>query len=55
MFIKFSLEARSHTFAKQAAEDGNLTDVIPEKTPKIKDYISADNGIEFSSRHRWLN
>merc|ERR1712025_1465465 len=40
---------RSHTFAKKAAEDGNLSDVVPVKTPKGKDFISADNGIRVST------
>jgi len=36
---------RSHSLAKAAAEAGNLSDVIPVKTPKGKDFITADNGI----------
>jgi len=40
---------RSHTFAKEAAEAGNLSDVIPVKTPKGKDFIAADNGIRVST------
>jgi len=36
---------RSHTMAKEAAEKGYLTDIIPVKVPKGKDFISADNGI----------
>jgi len=36
---------RSHTLAQAAAEAGNLSDIIPVKTPKGKDFITADNGI----------
>jgi len=36
---------RSHTLAAAAAEAGNLSDIIPVKTPKGKDFITADNGI----------
>jgi acetyl-CoA acyltransferase len=36
---------RSHSMAKAAAEAGHLSDVIPVKTPKGKDFITADNGI----------
>jgi len=40
---------RSHTFAKEAAAAGNLSDLIPVKTPKGKDFITADNGIRVST------
>jgi len=40
---------RSHTFAKEAQEAGNLSDVIPVRTPKGKDFISTDNGIRVST------
>jgi acetyl-CoA acyltransferase len=36
---------RSHALAKAAAEAGNLSDIIPVKVPKGKDFITADNGI----------
>ena len=36
---------RSHSLAQAAAEAGNLSDIIPVKTPKGKDFITADNGI----------
>lgn len=40
---------RSHTMAKAAMEAGNLTDICPVKTPKGKDFISADNGVRVST------
>jgi len=40
---------RSHNLAKQAQEDGNLSDIIPVKVPKGKDFITADNGIRPST------
>jgi len=36
---------RSHSLAQAAAEAGNLSDIIPVKTPKGKDFITVDNGI----------
>jgi len=36
---------RSHGLAKAAAEAGLLSDIIPVKTPKGKDFVKADNGI----------
>merc|ERR1712168_1610861 len=39
---------RSHTLAQAAAEAGNLSDIIPVKTPKGKDFITADNGIRIT-------
>jgi len=39
---------RSHTLAKAAADAGNLSDVIPVKTPKGKDFITVDNGIRIT-------
>merc|ERR1711971_1552239 len=39
---------RSHTLAMAAAEAGNLSDIIPVKTPKGKDFITVDNGIRIT-------
>jgi len=39
---------RSHTLAQAAAEAGNLSDIIPVKTPKGKDFITVDNGIRIT-------
>ena len=36
---------RSHALAKAAADAGHLSDIIPVKTPKGKDFVTADNGI----------
>jgi len=36
---------RSHSMAQGAADAGNLTDIIPVKVPKGKDFVQADNGI----------
>jgi len=36
---------RSHILAKDAAEKGYLSDIIPVKVPKGKDFITSDNGI----------
>jgi len=40
---------RSHTLAAEATKKGYLTDIIPVKVPKGKDFISADNGVRVSS------
>merc|ERR1719370_1499324 len=40
---------RSHQMAKDAQERGDLSDVIPVKVPKGKDFVSLDNGIRVSS------
>merc|ERR1719511_252956 len=40
---------RSHTMAKAAQEKGLLSDVVPVKVPKGKDFVSIDNGIRVSS------
>jgi len=40
---------RSHTLASQAAEKGYLTDIIPVKVPKGKDFVTADNGVRVST------
>merc|ERR1739844_182057 len=40
---------RSNTMAKAAQEKGLLSDVIPVKVPKGKDFVSIDNGIRVSS------
>merc|ERR1719266_1867163 len=39
---------RSHSLAQAAAEAGNLSDIIPVKTPKGKDFITVDNGIRIT-------
>merc|ERR1719347_1556000 len=36
---------RSHSMAQGAADAGNLTDIIPVKVPKGKDFVQVDNGI----------
>jgi len=43
---------RSHQMAKNAQEQGNLSDLIPVKVPKGKDFITADNGIRVSSEEQ---
>jgi len=43
---------RSHALAQAAAEAGNLSDIIPVKTPKGKDFISADNGIRIVTEEK---
>jgi len=40
---------RSHQMAADARDKGYLTDIIPVKTPKGKDFISVDNGIRVST------
>merc|ERR1719403_468990 len=40
---------RSHTMAKAAQEQGLLSDVVPVKVPKGKDFVSIDNGIRVST------
>merc|ERR1712066_430770 len=40
---------RSHAMAKAAQEKGLLSDVVPVKVPKGKDFVSIDNGIRVSS------
>merc|ERR1712010_100529 len=43
---------RSHQAAKKAQEDGNLSDVVPVKVPKSKDFVSLDNGIRVASEEQ---
>jgi len=43
---------RSHQCAKDAQEKGFLSDLIPVKVPKGKDFISVDNGIRVSSEEQ---
>merc|ERR1712051_450128 len=43
---------RSHQAAKKAQEDGNLSDIIPVKVPKGKDFVSLDNGIRVASEEQ---
>merc|ERR1719188_644552 len=43
---------RSHTMAKAAQEKGLLSDVIPVKVPKGKDFVSLDNGIRVSTEEQ---
>ena len=43
---------RSHTMAKKAQEAGNLSDVVPVKVPKGKDFVSLDNGIRIASEEQ---
>merc|ERR1719507_2931602 len=40
---------RSHLMAKDAQEKGLLSDVIPVKVPKGKDFVSIDHGIRVST------
>merc|ERR1719220_3316703 len=40
---------RSHTMAKAAQEKGLLSDVVPVKVPKGKDFVDLDNGIRVST------
>merc|ERR1719433_2376084 len=43
---------RSHQMAKKAQEDGNLSDIVPVKVPKGKDFLSIDNGIRVSTEEQ---
>jgi len=43
---------RSHQMAKNAQEKGFLSDLIPVKVPKGKDFISIDNGIRVSTEEQ---
>merc|ERR1712117_906855 len=43
---------RSHQMAKQAQEKGLLSDVVPVKIPKGKDFVSIDNGIRVSTEEQ---
>jgi len=43
---------RSHLNAKEASEKGLLSDIIPVKTPKGKDFISTDNGIRIATAEK---
>merc|ERR1712227_1163627 len=43
---------RSHTMAKAAQEKGLLSDVVPVKVPKGKDFVSLDNGIRVSTEEQ---
>jgi len=40
---------RSHAMAQAAQEAGHLTDVIPVKVPKGKDFVTLDNGIRVAT------
>jgi acetyl-CoA acyltransferase len=40
---------RSHSMAQAAQEAGHLTDVIPVKVPKGKDFVTLDNGIRVAT------
>jgi len=40
---------RSHIMATEARDKGYLTDIIPVKVPKSKDFITQDNGIRVST------
>merc|ERR1719449_28489 len=40
---------RSHMMAKDAQEKGLLSDVVPVKVPKGKDFVDLDNGIRVST------
>jgi len=40
---------RSHTLAAEARDKGYLTDIVPVKVPKGKDFITTDNGIRVAS------
>merc|ERR1719219_279656 len=40
---------RSHAMAQAAQETGHLTDVIPVKVPKGKDFVTLDNGIRVAT------
>lgn len=44
-----SFYPRSHSLAKQAQENGNLSDVEPLKVPKVDSMVDKDNGIRVSS------
>lgn len=40
---------RSHTLAKKAQDEGNLSDVEPFKVPKVDEMVAKDNGIRVST------
>lgn len=43
---------RSHLMAADARDKGYLTDLIPVKVPKAKDFVTVDNGIRVSSQEQ---
>merc|ERR1719427_2447929 len=43
---------QSHMMAKDARDKGYLTDIVPVKVPKGKDFVSADNGIRVSTEEQ---
>merc|ERR1719266_1380583 len=43
---------RSHQMAKKARDKGYLTDIVPVKVPKGKDFVSTDNGIRVSTEEQ---
>jgi len=43
---------QSHIFAAAARDKGYLTDIVPVKVPKGKDFVSADNGIRVSTEEQ---
>merc|ERR1712227_486437 len=43
---------RSHTMAKAAQEKGLLSDVVPVKIPKGKDFVTLDDGIRVASEEQ---
>jgi len=40
---------RSHRLAKEAGEKGLLSDIVPVKVPKGKDFLSSDNGVRVAT------
>lgn len=43
---------RTHTLAKKAESEGNLSDVVPYKVPKVAKTVTADNGIRVSTKEQ---
>lgn len=43
---------RSHLMAAEARDKGYLTDLVPVKVPKAKDFVTADNGIRVSTEEQ---
>jgi len=43
---------RTHTLAKKAETEGNLSDIVPYKVPGVAKTVTHDNGIRISSKEK---
>jgi len=43
---------RSHRLAMEAREKGYLSDIVPVKVPKGKDFVSVDNGVRLATNEQ---